>query len=260
MADPLSIAGTVVGIVSLGLQVSQGLINYMQVKTLQRPKQESPDAWYLIQELSSVQFEDNCDCWCNETNRGCSPMKLFLKSVLDERHSGVKVDSNILQQVILRHKMLEESHSGQGENPPGFVTEVLRLLTFEALDMTHTCCSFEAISDDIVIDLVSTASCKPAAIFSCRAEKAQEIRSCAEERSSARLLEDLMTEFTLQLRRQGSDAKAFEHFVAGYWRRRMSDIYHPDPQVLSEMKQHQAFRGLKASSDAETCKSLVKNS
>ncbi|EYB25341.1 hypothetical protein FG05_13416 [Fusarium graminearum] len=153
--------------------------------------------------------------------------------------------------------MLEESHSGQGENPPGFVTEVLRLLTFEALDMTHTCCSFEAISDDIVIDLVSTASCKPAAIFSCRAEKAQEIRSCAEERSSARLLEDLMTEFTLQLRRQGSDAKAFEHFVAGYWRRRMSDIYHPDPQVLSEMKQHQAFRGLKASSDAEIFKSLV---
>ncbi|KAF0643237.1 hypothetical protein FPSE5266_09576 [Fusarium pseudograminearum] len=178
-------------------------------------------------------------------------MKLFLKSHLDERHFGDKVDYDILQQVILRHTMFEESHSHQGENPPDFVTELLRLLTFEALEITHTCCTFEVISDDIVTDLFSTASCKPAAIFGCRAEKVREIRSCDEERLSARLLEDLMSEFTSQLRRQGSDAQAFERFITGYWRRRISEIYHPNPQVLSEMEQHQIFRGFKASSDVK---------
>ncbi|EKJ70359.1 hypothetical protein FPSE_09576 [Fusarium pseudograminearum CS3096] len=216
----------------LGLNLSSTAYHYIgamfgsfhDVKSLQRPKQESEDAWYLIQELSSVQVEDNCDCWCNENNHGCSPMKLFLKSHLDERHFGDKVDYDILQQVILRHTMFEESHSHQGENPPDFVTELLRLLTFEALEMTHTCCTFEVISDDIVTDLFSTASCKPAAIFGCRAEKVREIRSCDEERLSARLLEDLMSEFTSQLRRQGSDAQAFERFITGYWRRRISEI------------------------------------
>lgn len=183
-------------------------------------------------------------------------MKLFLKSHLNERHSGDKVDSDILQHVVLRHKMLQESHSRQGENPSSFIIELLRLLTFEALDMTHTCCSFESINEDIVKDLVSTVSCKPAAIFSCRAEKVQEIRSCA-ERSSARLLEDLMAEFTLHLSRQSSDAQTFERFIAGYWRRRISEIYYPDLRVLCEMGQHRSFRGFKASSNIETCKSLI---
>ncbi|KAM0348537.1 hypothetical protein ACHAP4_010892 [Fusarium culmorum] len=31
----------------------------------------------------------------------------------------------------------------------------------------------------------------------------------------------------------------------------MSEIYYPDPQVLSEMEQHQVFRGFKASSDVQ---------
>ncbi|KAF5227261.1 hypothetical protein FAUST_11893, partial [Fusarium austroamericanum] len=203
----------------------------------------------LMKELSSVVIEDECNCWCNTTNHGCSPMKLLLKSYLDERRPKMDMLFH-----VFRHILFHNTISDLSPSPRGFATDLLRLLTFEALEMTHTCCSIKSISEYVVNDLVSTASEKPAAIFSFRDEKVQKIRSGAEERSSAHLLEDLMSEFNLLFSQQGSDAQTFERFIAGYWRRRISEIYYPDPQVLSEMKQHQAFSGLKASSDVETCR------
>ncbi|CAG1986060.1 unnamed protein product [Fusarium graminearum] len=206
----------------------------------------------LVDELSSVQVEDECVCWCNRTSHGCSPLKLLLKSHLDELWPGITFD--IQRHFFLHHTVLYSSSLLRG-----FAMEVLRLLTFEALDMTHTCCTFESLGEDIVKDLVSTASERPAAIFSCQAKTVREIRSSAREISNARLLEDLMLEFTSHLSQQGPGSEVFELFIKTYWRRRMSEIYVPDPHKVGEMEQHQAFRGFKASSGVETCKYLVRN-
>jgi hypothetical protein len=216
-----------------------------------------PDAWLVIKSLSSIKVEDECVCWCNATDHKCSPIKLLLKSHLDERLPGIRMDYDLMRHIIFHHRIFDVSLSSGTKKPTGFVIELLRLLTFEALEMTHTCCTFDPISEDIIESMVSTASVRPAAIFRCRDKKVQDIRSSAGEKSSSRLLEDLMSEFTTQLTQQGQCLEAFEHFIKGYWRRRMSELYDPDPQVMNEMKQHQAFRGFKAPAGVEECKYLM---
>jgi hypothetical protein len=219
--------------------------------------QQVPDAWLVINSLSGIKVEDDCICWCNATDHGCSPIKLLLKSHLDERQPGIRMEFGLLRHIIFHHGIFDASFSLRDKKPTAFVMELLRLLTFEALDMTHTCCTFDAISEDIIESMVSTASVKPAGIFHCRDKKVRDIRSSAGERSNSHLLEDFMSEFTTQLTQQGRGPGAFEHFIEGYWRRRMSELYDPDPQVMNEMKQHQAFRGFKASDGVEECKYLM---
>ncbi|KAI6753980.1 hypothetical protein HG530_013156 [Fusarium avenaceum] len=213
--------------------------------------QQLPDAWLVIKSLSSIKVEDECVCWCNATDHGCSPIKLLLKSHLDERQPGIRMDFGLLRHIVFHHRIFDASLSSSAKKPTGFVIELLRLLTFEALEMTHTSCTFDAISEDILEGMVSTASVRPAAIFLCRGKKVRDIRSSPGEKSSSRLLEDLMSEFTTRLTQHGQGPEAFEHFIKGYWRRRISELYDPDPQVMNEMKQHQAFRGFKASAGVE---------
>ncbi|KAL3600144.1 hypothetical protein FPOAC2_04375 [Fusarium poae] len=232
---------------------------FFDAKTSESPN-HFPDAQCVIDELSRVQVEDQCDCWCNAADHGCSPIKLLLKSHLSERHPGIAMDFDVLRHIVFHHKIVDFWPSATGQNVTGYANELLRLLTFEALDMTHTCCTFEAVHKEIVKDMVSTASEKPAAIFSCRAERVRGIRSLAEERESAHLLEDLMSEFTPQLILQGPGPEAFELFIKGYWRQRVceplwrqriSQLYDPDPRVLREMEQHQPFKGFEAPSGVE---------
>lgn len=219
--------------------------------------QQVPDAWLVIKSLSNIKVRDGCVCWCNATDHGCSPVKLLLKSHLDERQSGIRMEFSLLRHIIFHHRIFDASLSPRDKNPTGFAMELLRLLTFEALEMTHTCCTFDAISEDVIESMVSTASVKPAVIFRCRDKKVLDIRSSAQERSSSHLLKDLMVEFTTQLTQQGQGPGAFEYFITGYWRRRISELYDPDPQVMNEMKQHQAFRGFEASAGVEECKYLM---
>jgi hypothetical protein len=248
----------------LGLNLSSTAYHYIgamfgafyNAREFQRP-QQVPDAWLVIKPLSSIKVEDECVCWCNATDHGCSPIKLLLKSHLDERQPGIDMDFGVLRHIIFHHEILDASFSPRDKKPTGFVTEVLRLITFEALEMTHTCCKFDAISEDIIEIMVSTASLRPAAIFHCRDKKVRDIRSSAGEKSSAHLLKDLMSEFTTQLTHQDRDPGAFELFIKGYWRRRMSELYDPNPQVMNEMEQHQAFRGFKALSGVEECEYLM---
>jgi hypothetical protein len=57
MSDPLSVAGTAVGIVSLGLQVSQGIIKYMQA--IKGRKNEIQDSIQEVQRVVSLLYRLN---------------------------------------------------------------------------------------------------------------------------------------------------------------------------------------------------------
>ncbi|RGP78327.1 hypothetical protein FLONG3_3463 [Fusarium longipes] len=188
---------------------------------------------------STVLIRDNCLCWCNEEGHGCSPIKTFLKNYT---HNERGEDRPTRARHFFLHHGLPDTSGGEKLSP--FVKEALRLLTFEALEMTHTCCSYDQIYGHDHDNLVSEENLDEMAIFHCDPDIVSEIRSCDKQQASAILLEDLMAEFTEQIQRAAPGPYAFEEFIYTHWRRRISGLYTPDPTVVNGLRQHQAFQGL----------------
>lgn len=77
---------------------------------------------------------DQCVCWCTSGERGCLPLHVFLKSCAIQMHHGRGHDPCH----YFYHSVGEsEAH---GLDVQTYCFEVVRFLTFEALEMTHTCC------------------------------------------------------------------------------------------------------------------------
>ncbi|CAG2000495.1 unnamed protein product [Fusarium graminearum] len=192
--------------------------------------------------------EDNCICWCNAEGHGCSPIKLFLKTLFLPAGQGVTFKDRRLH-TFLYHQSFDAPGSG-GHSI--LAKEVLRLLTFEAMDMTHTCCFFDLIGQHDRCNLLLQGIQDEWAIFCRDPDSIMEIRSCSNENRSAALLKDLMAEFIPQLQLLNSSHFAFEGFINTYWRRRISQLYSEDPMIVDDLHQHQAFQGFGVSSPSPT--------
>ncbi|WXC67543.1 hypothetical protein SNK03_013348 [Fusarium graminearum] len=193
---------------------------------------------------SDATIEDNCMCWCNAEGHGCSPIKLFLKTLfLNPNHGASKLHR------ILRNQSFNAPESDELSY---LAKKALRLLTFEALDMTHTCCFFDEIYKHDPCNLVPRDIQYDRAIFCRDPHSIMEIRSRSEENRSAALLNDLMAEFIPQLQLFSPSHFAFEGFIDTYWRRRISQLYSADTMVVDDLRQHQAFQGLGVSSSSLT--------
>jgi hypothetical protein len=77
---------------------------------------------------------DHCRCWCAPSGRGCTPLTIGLKSYVKKFHGP---SPNVLCGFF--HTAVRDTES-IGSRISGWCIEVIRLLTFEALEMTHTCC------------------------------------------------------------------------------------------------------------------------
>ncbi|KAF5252645.1 hypothetical protein FANTH_2540 [Fusarium anthophilum] len=108
--------------------------------------------------------------------------------------------------------------------------EVIRFLTFEALEMTHTCCEFA------VIKRPDISSKKFNALMNCKPQRWQRIRSDKREQENAVLLETLMDEFIAYMVGMESSPRSLEVFVNGYWRQRISEIYAVDGDEIKNIK------------------------
>jgi len=140
--------------------------------------------------------------------------------------------------------------ASESDGIPFWDQETLRLLTFEALEMSHTCCAFERVDQHDPYQMAgSTVS---SAIFSCDPTIVSETRCCSQEQATASLLEELMTEFTGQLQLITPGPTALITFISTYWRRRISELYKHDYQVAEDLRQYQTFRGFQASSETST--------
>ncbi|KAF5692999.1 hypothetical protein FDENT_2437 [Fusarium denticulatum] len=109
--------------------------------------------------------------------------------------------------------------------------EVIRLLTFEALEMTHTCCEFT------VVDRPDVSSEEFDVLMNCKPERWQKIRSDKREQENATLLETLMDEFIGYMLSMESCPRSLEIFVHGYWRQRISEVYAVDLNEIKDIRE-----------------------
>ncbi|KAH6967386.1 hypothetical protein EDB82DRAFT_356891 [Fusarium venenatum] len=175
---------------------------------------------------------------------------VFLKTFLlyTSRFVPEVRDSETLHS-ILHGQTFDEPHS---DGLSDLAKEALRLLTFEAFDMTHTCCFFDKIGDHYPCNLLSWDPKEDRAIFCQDPDKVVEIRSCGNEQSSIALLENLMAEFIPQLQLFNPSPLAFEGFIRTYFRRRISQLYSPDLTVVDDLRRYQIFQGFGVPSSSRT--------
>lgn len=89
---------------------------------------------------------DKCRCWCTPSERGCTPLTTALKSYLKEFNKPVPA---VLCDFC--HIAIQDTGSR------GWCTEVIRFLTFEALEMTHTCCEVSLNAQKVTIMVFADA-------------------------------------------------------------------------------------------------------
>ncbi|KAK4456615.1 hypothetical protein QBC42DRAFT_56207 [Cladorrhinum samala] len=95
---------------------------------------------------------DRCICWCNVSEQGCSPSKIFWKVQLDEL-----LEPRLLRRIkrtrthffwhSLFHYRLDTGSKSRLE-PRAATLDLVRILTFEALEMRHTCCYLKRVKPD----------------------------------------------------------------------------------------------------------------
>lgn len=154
-------------------------------------------------------LRDNCVCWCHANGDGCSPLTVLYKTHENtslhecrgiEVMKGMKWDPIDYNSLLLDFDLLESRfRSGTGQQKDGISSwqptkralELLRLLTFEALEIRHTCCIYEEL--DIETPYYLYAHCLPATLY-CKPETVEDIRHDANEQASAKLLDEIMAE------------------------------------------------------------------
>ncbi|KAI2473112.1 hypothetical protein F4781DRAFT_381920 [Annulohypoxylon bovei var. microspora] len=196
----------------------------------------------FINEVSRVAIRDDCACWCRPYSNGCSPLVSLWKAYAGNRTMwGMQGRSEFMRHIFL-HDGNMFSPEEDNVSALSLLLEFLRFLTFEALDMKHTCCVLSQVDlskrhcHEIQLDDCGRPESNAPIVLANRdPETVKKIRSDDSEQRNARLLESLMEEFTGELERMGPSPKVLEHFLWGYWRRRMSELYSVNTDVVGEM-------------------------
>ncbi|KAJ4371129.1 hypothetical protein N0V83_004345 [Neocucurbitaria cava] len=212
-----------------------------------------PSLCRLVRKVSQV-IRDCCACWCNPEGKGCSPLKLFLIAHDDREECWRGYQTDYLCHIFFHYNINITGKKGYEPADPTF--ELIRLLTFEALEMRHTCCALKHVNLEekrlrMPSDVVSQWWGWPKVIANRDPEMVQKIKSDQREQENAQQLDTLMEEFTTHLKRLEPSPKALESFVWGYWRRRISKLFTVDIELLDETE--------RVVEDVRTCESHADN-
>ncbi|KAI8724103.1 hypothetical protein NCS52_00267800 [Fusarium sp. LHS14.1] len=204
----------------------------------------------LLRQFAKDSHRDKCVCWCNFDGGSCSPLKLLYKSqahpinlrrgIAVWKQDEFQIDST--KSLLFDFDMFEDLTASPTPNikqqrereqttntqPSTRALELVRLLTFEALEMTHTCCMFEKLGENH--DYID-------AILNCNPNTVREIRQSEEEIENAALLDTLMGEFSTAMQ-QDYQAKSLLDFIFGYWITRIEDLYAVQEDEVQKMQQH----------------------
>ncbi|KAK4169871.1 hypothetical protein QBC43DRAFT_306787 [Cladorrhinum sp. PSN259] len=182
---------------------------------------------------------DGCTCWCGLEGKGCSPMNSLYKSHCHPFRYYFGVDHpDWTTHAFLHHPVSEPPSYCQQNSTSARSLELVRFLTFEALEMNHTCCAVSCLVHEHGDPLCSRwgGKCKQhTAIRNCSPEIVKNIRE--KESDLAQQLECLMFEFTDQMSRMHFSPRGLESFIWGYWRQRMSEFYLVDSRVVQDMSE-----------------------
>lgn len=154
-----------------------------------------------LRRIINIENQDACICACS--SGGCQALHMMLKSAFQnyrQYHSKISAFRNRLLSLFHPNDMTSN----------GLRSETVRLLTFERLRLTHTCCrKRECDSNYHRFFLVSLDQ-----------EERDEIQE--EEKKDLELLENLLVEFDQQWAQTEDPFKA--HFMKGYWHTRMMEV------------------------------------
>lgn len=218
----------------------------------QSTSKASMEMMATIAEGEAKCHHDGCVCLCTlppascgvdhhtskQSTGGCSPFSYLCKQWLQTDYTW-----NLRPHSFRHHLFRHGYNSGSGNtsstqdkerkpasamSTPTWQLEVLRLLTFESLDMTHTCCSAHPLQLDVIEH----------AIFNHPDSEGTRLRTEADrvEADKARQLEELMTEFTEQLGRTTGSPRDLEDFIFGPWRARVAGLFDETGQEVKAME------------------------
>ncbi|KAF4978381.1 hypothetical protein FZEAL_5222 [Fusarium zealandicum] len=198
----------------------------------------------LMTSLDHAGIRDDCVCWCNPNGEGCSPLSHIYKvqghqvssRSLRIRNLGMYLLWGWRQDLILTFLFgfdilstpndaeVEEAATNQISTR---ALEVVRLLTFEALEMRHTCCMLKRLDAPLWRD----------AIMDCDPFTKHTIREDPHEQESALLLDSLMEEFT-ECMRTDYRGETLQSFIFGPWLERIQDLYVVQEEEVQTMERH----------------------
>jgi len=199
----------------------------------------------IIEVLSQIPDRDNCACLCNPDGKGCSPLKSLWKAhagggILDRWPWSAKRTS--LRHLLFHHRINEPG--GEGDVQATLALELVRYLTFEALEMTHSCCTQEHVwvaKERFYTPLPShhrlwDENYGFRLITNADPESVRAVMHDEREQRDAHQLDDLMEEFAGKIKKLGSSPKALEGFIWGYWRKRISELFVVNHGVVDDME------------------------
>lgn len=170
------------------------------------PRWEAAGFPALLRDVIVSRAADGCRCWCSSA--GCLPFMAVLK---DMATCGTKVNSFCFEE------------SGRGTRSwevlsGGLADALLRFLTFEALEMTHTCCSAS-------VELPQSPCFSNWHLWQPQVYTLREFQGAveeihAEEEELHQRLENLVSEFKIQF---VESREGVGDFIWGYWRTRMGE-------------------------------------
>ncbi|KAF4432125.1 hypothetical protein F53441_13844 [Fusarium austroafricanum] len=214
---------------------SQGVMDRTPTDVLNLGLNTHATGWHYFASFATKQAEtevlkytkntgrDHCVCWCNTTPGGCSPLKASLKARVTKGGWDIPLSHHYF------HRSMAEIES-HGSNASDYCLELVRFLTFEALEMTHTCCEIKTVKSP------NPSPKNFQVIMDCDKEKLQRIRSDQQEQQNAALLETLMQDFARCIENMITSKKALEVFILGYWRWRISELFTVDATFLSNLE------------------------
>lgn len=161
----------------------------------------------LLQILSDP-IRDNCSCSCS--TGGCQPMITILKIFRPDTSPVGRIMKTQISMVLAA---LIESTSSSSFTSCSPVSDLVRCLTFEELELTHTCCTH-------FLDHILPRDDHDEAIADVH-----EIHD--EEQHLHDQLEELLVEFEIK---QGEMGVSTAEFLQGYWRARMDEVLAEKPE------------------------------
>lgn len=160
----------------------------------------------LVQILTDP-IQDDCSCACS--TGGCQPLITILKIF---RQDTSPVGRMMKTQISMVLADLIESSSSSSP-----FSALVRCLTFEELELTHTCCTH-------FLDQILPRDNNSNSNNSNNDDDVHEIHD--EEQHLLAQLEDLLLEFEVAKRDLGGSTAAF---LKGPWRARMDEVLHESP-------------------------------
>ena len=164
----------------------------------------SPAAFVIFEELL-VNGDSHDDCHCACSSGGCATFTILLKAIGNRRSFMRKASSTPAESRKLLLQRLESPTHPASSSPmrSKIVEQVIRFETFEALQLSHTCCDFNYFG--------------PVRWYP--PEEVQEIHEEWAELLSKH--EDLVSEFCHKFREVGGTLVSF---LEGYWQTRMDEV------------------------------------